>query len=59
MLKRIPLDDYIDDDEITYRICVECYMDDYRKIYEGRLNKDPITGTHRHTDRKSVGRERV
>ncbi len=40
MLKRIPLDDYIDDDEITYRICVECYMDDYRKIYEGRLNKD-------------------
>ena len=49
MLKRIPLDDYIDDDEITYRSCVECYMDDYRKIYEGRLNKDPITGTHRHT----------
>ena len=48
MLKHIPLHDYIDDDEITYRICIECYQEYYRKFYNNRYNKDPITGIHSH-----------
>ena len=47
MLKHIPLHDY--DEETEYRFCIECNQDYYRKIYEGRLNKDPITGIHKHT----------
>ena len=49
MLKRIPLFEYKDDDEATYRICVECYMDDYRKLYNNSYNKDQVTGIHRTT----------
>lgn len=48
MLKRIPYDGY-DDDEITYRDCRKCYVDDYEKIYNGPLNKSTADETHRHT----------
>lgn len=48
MLKHIPYDGY-DDDEITYYDCRKCYVNDYEKIYNGRLNKSPTDGTHRLT----------
>lgn len=48
MLKRIPYNGY-DDDQITYCDFRECYMEDYRELYNNSYNKDQDTGLHRTT----------